>query len=110
MLPFYFSLNNTNYARYGSFYVKCMEKMDSLYPGNRELTEEKGLSVQSHGNYALRTSIDQPGEQTINRDAKVAEGITSFSVDVNSTFKWTLNRAQHAENIACLRSFSIIDA
>ena len=110
MLPFYFSLNKTNYARYGSFYVKCMENTDSLYPGNRELIEDKGLSVQGQGNYALRTAIDQRGEQTINRDAKVAGGIKSFSADEGSIFKWTLNRAQQAENTACLRSFSNIDA
>eukprot|EP00794_Sanderia_malayensis_P001662 gene1662-1851_t len=84
--------------------------MESLYPNNLELIEEKGLSVQGQGNYALRTAIDQHREQTINRDAKVVGGIKSFSGDESSILKWTVNRAQQADNTASLRSFSNIDA
>ena len=87
-----------------------MYSTDSLYPGDRELIEEKGLSVQGQGNYALRTAIDRVGEQTINRDAKEAGGIKSFSADEGSIFKWTLNRAKQTENTSYLRSFSNIDA
>ena len=106
MLPFYFGLNKTNYARYGSYYVKCLGNIESLHPGNRQLIEEKGLSVQGQSSYALRTAVDQRGEQTINRDAKVAGGIKSFSTDDKSILKWTLNRAHQAENTASLRAFS----
>ena len=63
------------------------------------------LSVQGQGRYALRTAVDQRGEQTINRDAKVEGGIKSFSTDDKSILKWTLNRAHQAENTASLRAF-----
>ena len=106
MLPFYFGLNKTNYARYGTYYAKCMENIESLYPGNRQLIEKKGISVQGQGNYALRTAIDQRGEQTINRDSKVAGGIKAFSADKKSIMTWTLNRASQAENTSNLRTFS----
>lgn len=79
---------------------------ESLYPGNRQLIEKKGLSVQSQGNYALRTVIDQRGEQTINRDSKVAGGIKALSADEKSILKWTLNRASQAENTSNFRTFS----
>lgn len=54
----------------------------------------------------MTTAVDQLGEQTINRDAKVARGIKSFSTNDKSILKWTLNRAHQAENTASLRAFS----
>ena len=68
----YFSLNKVNYARYGSFYVHTLVNMDNLYPGLKELIQENGLSVQAQDSYPLRTSVDQRGEQTINRHAKTS--------------------------------------
>ena len=32
-LKFYFVLNKTNYARYGSYYLAVLQNMDGLYPG-----------------------------------------------------------------------------
>ena len=46
MLPYFFGLNKTNYARYGSYYVKSLESIEERYPGNRELIRQKGLSFQ----------------------------------------------------------------
>ena len=87
-----------------------MDNTDSPYLDNRELIEEKDLSVQGLGNYVLRTAIDQRGEETISRNAKVAGSIKYCSADEGSIFHWTLNRAQQAENTVCLRSFANIDA
>ena len=47
--------------------------MDNLYPGLKELIQENGLSVQAQDSYPLRTSVDQRGEQTINRHAKTSD-------------------------------------
>ena len=71
-IPMYFALNNVNYARYGSYYVHTLVNMERIYLGLRGLLEERGLSVQAQDLYPLRTSIDQRGEQTINRDAKTS--------------------------------------
>ena len=86
ILPFCFVLNKQNYARYG-----C-----------KELLLDKGLSVQAQSRYPLRTSIDQRGEQTINRDAKTSGGIKSFASNNDSVLKWTLNRSYQAENTQAL--------
>ena len=36
-LPLYFALQKTNYARYGSYYVKVMENIEKMYPGLNDL-------------------------------------------------------------------------
>ena len=36
----------------------------------KPLLEGKGISVKAQNSYFVRTSIDQRGEQTINRDVK----------------------------------------
>ena len=41
-----------------------------------------------------QTATDQRGEQTINRDAKVAGGIKAFATNESSILKWTLNRSE----------------
>ena len=62
----------------------------------------KGLSVQAQSCYPLRTSIDQRGEQTLNRDAKTSGGIKLFASNKESVLKWTLNRPYQAENTQSL--------
>ena len=75
-----------------------MENLDITHPGCRELLERNGLSVQGQDIYPCRTPIDQRGEQTINRDAKVAGGIKYFASDQNAILKWTLNHVAQAKN------------
>ena len=74
-LPFYFALNKHNYARYGTIYVHSLANIGAKHPGCKKLILNKGLSVQAQCRYPLRKSIDQRGEQTINRDAKNSGGI-----------------------------------
>ena len=72
MLPIYFALNKTNYARYGTWYVQTMKEIDDRYSGLKHLLKSAGLSVQAQTAYPVRASIDQRGEQSINRDAKTS--------------------------------------
>ena len=109
-MPFYFSLNKTNYSRCGSHYVNLLENIEQIYLGLKELLRYKGLSVQAQDRYKLRTAIDQRGEQSINRDAKTTGGIKSFAVDNTSGLKWTLNRSEQAKNTAELLSMAGIQS
>ena len=77
-LPFFFALNKQNYARYGSLYVTTLENLKKTHPGCMELLSEKGLSVQGQQRHESRIAIDQRGEKTINKDAKVSGGIKIF--------------------------------
>ena len=72
MLPYYFAFNKTNYARYGCYYVQSLKQIDECYEGLKPLLPANGLSVQGQETHPLRGSIDQRGEQTINRDVKTA--------------------------------------
>ena len=97
-LPICFALNKQNYARYGTIYVYSLANIETTHPGYKMLLLNKGLSVQAQSRYSLRTSIDQHGEQTINRDVKTSGGIKSFASNKESIHKWTLNHPYQAEN------------
>ena len=88
----YPAINKTWYHRYGTYYAGIRDNIDQLYPGLKQLLNKQGVSIQSQDRYPLRTAIDQRGEQTINRDAKTAGGLTMIANDDNYVLKWTLNR------------------
>ena len=110
MMPYFFGLNLTNYSRYGSYYLCQMLNMEERYPGNEDILKKYGISVQGQDKYPLRTAIDQRGEQTLNRDAKVSGGITAFAVDEASVSKWTLNRSSLAEITNELKQFAGVNS
>ena len=89
----------TNYARYGSYYVGVLENIEEMYPGAKQLLTENGFSVQAQDRYLLRTAVDQRGEQTINRDAETVGGVKYFSNDSKPILKWTLNRSEEAKTV-----------
>ena len=107
-LPFCFALKKQNYARYGLIYVHSLVNAETTHPGCKKLLLNKGLSVQAQSRYPLRTSIDQLGEQTINRDAKTSGGIKSFASNKESILKWTLNHPYQAENTQALYEVAVI--
>ena len=107
MMYYICGLNKVNYMRYGLYYLCLMANMDELFPGNKEVLKNHGISVQGQDRYPLRTAIDQRGEQTLNRDAKMAGGITGFAADEASVTKWTMNRSSVAEITNGLKEFAI---
>ena len=52
---FYFALNYSNYARYGSYCVQVLELIEQMYLGLKDMLKSKGLSVQVQEKYCLRT-------------------------------------------------------
>jgi len=86
MLPMYFAFNKTNYARYGTWYVQTLKEIDDRYPGLKPLLELQCLSVQAQTSYPIRTSIDQRGEQSINRDAKTPGNFKIHCFEPNCSF------------------------
>ena len=93
MIPFIFVLNKISYARYGSFHTESVGNIEKFYPSLKPLLETKGLSVQGQDYYAIRTSVDQRGEQTVNQDTKTSGGIKSIMSNEKSVLKWCLNRS-----------------
>ena len=74
-IPFYFSTNLFNYARYRTFYLETLKNIQKNYPGLKELLSTTWLFVQGQDHYAHTTAIDERGEQTINRVAKTSDKI-----------------------------------
>ena len=97
--PFRFALNKQSYAHYEIIYVHSLANIETTHPSCKKLFLNKGLLVQAQSRYPLRTSIDQQGEQTINRDTKTYGEIKSFASKKELILKWTLNRPYQAENI-----------
>ena len=73
-----------------------MDNIEKFYIDLKPLLETIDLSVQGQDRYAIRTSIDQRREQTINRDAKTSAGIKSLVLNQKSILKWCLNRSEQA--------------
>ena len=61
-----------SHARYGSYCVQVLKRIESKYPGLKELLLPCGLSVQAQETHPVGTAVDQRDEQTINRDAKTS--------------------------------------
>ena len=101
-LPFCLDLNKRDFARYGAIYIHSLANIEITHPGCKKLLLNKGLSVQAQSTYPLRTSVDQWGEQTTNRDAKTSSGIKPFASNKESILKWTLNHPSQAENTQAL--------
>ena len=78
--------------------MNTLENLEETHPCCKEVMELKGVSVQAQDRYQCRIAIDQRGEQTINRDAKVKGGIKFFASDANAFMKWTLNCSAQAKN------------
>lgn len=70
MIPYYFAMNKTHYARYGSFYCAEMKNLEETHPGAREeLRNGNGISVCRNKD-GIGQSIDGAGEQTFIRSSK----------------------------------------
>ena len=70
-LPLCFSTNRVHYSRYGTYYVKSLECLESTHPGAREEIAEVGLSVRRN-TLAIGQAVDLAGEQSYMRTAKTA--------------------------------------
>jgi hypothetical protein len=91
LLPMYFALNKINYAQYGSYYVYTLINMEHLY--------KEGLSVQAQDLYPLRTSIDQRGEQTINRDAKTSGKLFDITSECINSCSYCYHKGHKGDKV-----------
>ena len=96
-LPFFFSTNKYNHARHGSWYKHQIRKRDSLHSGDEII-----FSVQSQARYNPQTAVEQRGEQSLNKDAKIVGSIRRFSPDNDAVTNWTMGRADQTRNLNSL--------
>ena len=108
MMPFFFALNKTNYARYGGLLHATATEFRYNSSWLQRISEAQQYSVQGQDKYPLHTAIDQRGEQTLKKDAKSTGGIKSFASSSESVSTWTLNRASQVSVTAKLKSFQTL--
>ena len=97
ILPYSFSLNRTNYSKYGSYCVSQLLTTDELFPGHKELSKNYVISVQGQDRYPFQAAMDHRGEETLNHDAKTGGGLTNFACNIDVVTKWTLNKSAEVE-------------
>ena len=61
--------------------------MEVTYPWLKKLLGERGISFQGQYRYPLKTSVNQRGEQTINKNAKTAGLFLSQYLLISDNFK-----------------------
>ena len=69
MLPFRFVFKNVHCARYGTYYVNQMKRLEETHPGARNEIEEYGLSV-CRIDFGIGQTADLADEQTCMKSAK----------------------------------------
>ena len=65
--------------------------MEATNLGLNTQLAEKGISVQGQDCYALKTPVDQRGEQTINKDAKTT-ALFIFQYKLNLSYQLIIPR------------------
>ena len=66
-----FVFNNVHYARYRTYYVNQMKRLEETHPRARNEIKEYGLSA-CRNDFGIRQAVDLAGEQTFMKPAKTA--------------------------------------
>ena len=93
--------NKRNYGRYGSYYVKVLENLETTHPGAIQKLPSKRLSVRRNS-FGIGQSIDGAGEQTFMRSAKTSGGIGCFLSNSAAYDKWVLCQPFQAKFVEAL--------
>ena len=101
MMPWLFSYNRTNYARYLPIYWMEMQELPSTHPTIYAEFQQGHFAVQRQNEYGFSgVPCDQTIEQTVNKDSKTRGGLKGFTVNKGAVNRWT---AGHHERAAIMR-------
>lgn len=90
MLPWVFSYDRINYARFLTYYTAIMQNLPEMHPGIYQQFEAGHFSVRRKRGRFNKIPFDQVVEQTINREQKCAGGIIGFSTSEGTVQRWSL--------------------
>ncbi|KAG1655497.1 hypothetical protein GQR58_024494 [Nymphon striatum] len=91
MIPWCFSYDNINYARYLSAYYAEMTNLPEEHPEIHDYLEAGGFSVQiGSKNTFEKIPVDQTVEETVNRDTQTQGGTKGFSLKANALSRYYL--------------------
>ena len=82
MLPWMFTYDHTNYARYLTVYLRDMLQLHETHPTADEYMQQGEFAVQRCEGHAFsQIPVGQTIEQTVNPDSKTPGGIIGFSLN-----------------------------
>ena len=90
MLPWMFSYDRPNYARFLTYYLVAMKKLPETHPAIQREFEAGHFSVRRQPGRFNKIPSDQAIEQTINREQKCAGGIVGYSTSEGTVQRWVL--------------------
>ncbi|KAL2104338.1 hypothetical protein ACEWY4_001206 [Coilia grayii] len=97
ILPWFFSYDRINYARYLSAYWMEMVSLEDTHPDANNQLQSGDFVAQRQQSYGFAyTACDQVIEQTVNRDSKTKGGLTGFSLHKGAVHRWTLTHNERA--------------
>jgi len=91
-----FSSDRQNYARYLTLHYTQMSTLLETHPMANALMRDFGISVARSQVPACRVPVDMTIEQTLNRSAKTAGGLTGFTRNAGAYQRWCLTRHERA--------------
>lgn len=98
ILPWFFSYDRINYARYLSTYWMEMISLGDTHPSINNQLQSGDFVAQRQQTYGFAyTACDQVIEQTANRDSKTKGGLTGFSLNKSRVHRWTLTQYERAQ-------------
>ena len=110
MLPWFFAYDQTNYARYGAYYLSSMRVLESTHPQTHEQLMNGHFAVQlSSTSPFAKIPEDQTIEETINRDSKIPGGIIGKSRHPQAVGQWVdtaADRSQITDNMRNIAGIS----
>ena len=97
MLPWYFSYDRVNYARYLSAYWVEMCALRETHPDIHDALHAGNFVAQRQQNHGFaQIACDQVIEQTANRDSKTKGGLSGFTLNKGAVYRWTLSQHERA--------------
>eukprot|EP00794_Sanderia_malayensis_P001474 gene1474-1632_t len=102
--PWAFAYDRQNYSRYMTAYIGEMLNLQESHPeAYKEFVDGKFSVPLISGNTFGRNEPDKIIEDTINRDSKVAGGISGFSTNHPAVQRWNINASYRASLRRCLQ-------
>ena len=103
-IPWCFSYNKINYARYLSVYYAEMSQLPEKHPDIYQSFQEGGFSVQiGRCNTFGRIPVDQTTEETVNKNTKTPGGTCRFSLNTSAITRYYLTAEYRSTYIRMLR-------
>ncbi|CAH3184788.1 unnamed protein product [Porites lobata] len=109
MLPYFFSMDRQNYARWISVYLADMKELPRKHPEvHKEFTEGNHAISRSDNQLFAKVWTDMALEQSINADSKSKGGVVGITHNQSALQRWFLTAHERASVTTALKEMYAI--